>query len=207
MLPARSACWTGSAEKARLASFPLAKPPLKVGLRTFQLILPPLSGLVGGALEAALRALRPSWAKLGWMLLRRVPGEYGILEAHPHTTTYYYQFVGRLSGAFRRFETEYWLTCYKEAVTRLNSLRTDEDSALYVFREPYIAEAYAEPSLAVLQLDPENLRANPGDYLLLSSRTNEDRYFAEAPAVIVIGTGGATFCVVRKVGEADLSTQ
>lgn len=185
----------------------LAKPPMYDGIRHFLFILPPLFVFVGVALEAALTALRPSWARVGLMLLLLGPGVYGILETHPYEYAYYNQFVGRLSGAFRRFETDYWLTCYKDAVTRLNSLAARESPALYVFREPYIAESYAESSIQVLQLDPEHFTAGPGDFLLLSSRTNEDRYFAEAPAVIVIGKRGATFCVVRQVGKVDPSTQ
>lgn len=185
----------------------LAKPPMYDGIRHFLFILPPLFVFAGAALEAAFRALRPSWARVGLMLLLLLPGVYGILETHPYEYAYYNQFVGRLSGAFRRFETDYWLTCYKDAVTRLNSLYASESPALYVFREPYIAQSYADSSIQVRQLDPEDFTALPGDFLLLSSRTNEDRYFAEAPAVIVVGKGGATFCVVRQVGEADLSTE
>jgi hypothetical protein len=181
----------------------LVKPPMYDGIRHFLFILPPLFVFAGVALEGAFTALRPAWSRAALLALVLVPGLYGIVETHPYEYAYYNQVAGRVGGAFRRFETEYWLTCYKEAVARLNSLRTDEDSALYVFREPYIAEAYAEPSLAVFQLDPDKLKPNPGDYLLLSSRSNEDRYFAEAPAVIVIGKAGATFCVVRQVGAPD----
>ena len=30
-------------------------------------------------------------------------------------------FVGGTGGVFRHYETDYWLTCYKEAVERFNS--------------------------------------------------------------------------------------
>jgi hypothetical protein len=185
----------------------MAKPPMYDGIRHFLFILPPLFIFAGAAFEAAFSALRPSWARVGLMLLLLVPGVYGILETHPYEYAYYNQFVGRLSGAFRHFETDYWLTCYKEAVTRLNASHANGSPALYVFREPYIAQSYADSSIQVRQLDPEDFTAVPGDFLLLSSRTNEDRYFAEAPAVIVVGKGGATFCVVRQVGMVNPSTQ
>jgi len=39
-----------------------------------------------------------------------------------------------------------------------------------------------------------------GDYVLVNARTNEDRYtFKDAPIVIEIKRGNATFCIVRQI--------
>lgn len=184
----------------------LAKPPMYDGIRHFLFILPPLFVLAGFAFQAIFSSLRWEWARAALVLLLVLPGVYGIVETHPYEYAYYNQFVGRLSGAFRRFETDYWLTCYKDAMARFNAAYASQSPALYVFREPYIAGAYASSSVQVKQLEPDRLQARPGDFLLLSSRTNEDRYFAESPAVIVVGKGGATFCVIRQVPEPGLAS-
>jgi hypothetical protein len=118
---------------------------------------------------------------------------------HPYEYTYYNQLVGGTSGAFRDYETDYWLTCYKEAVENLN--RTVREPAdLYVHREAYIAAYYAEPNLAVHDLRDALNEVQPGDYVLVNTRTNEDRrVFRDAPPFLQIGRGDALFCIIRQI--------
>jgi hypothetical protein len=100
---------------------------------------------------------------------------------------------------FRRYETEYWLTCYKEAVEALNA-RLLEPGNLYVRREAYIAEYYADERLNVIGLRDNQEEVESGDYILVNTRTNEDRStFRDAPPVLEITRGDAVFCVVKKV--------
>jgi len=191
---------------AFLAYIVLVKPPMYDGIRHFLFILPPLFVFAGVAFEGAFAVIRSAWVRAIILSAVLLPGIYGILETHPYEYAYFNQFVGRLPGAFRQFETDYWLTCYKDAVGRLND-SVEGPATLYVFREPHIAEAYAAPRIRVRELDPEQFAPTAGDFLLLSSRTNEDRYFATQPAVIVVGKRGATFCVIRQVAETEPPTE
>jgi hypothetical protein len=122
-----------------------------------------------------------------------------MAQLHPYEYTYYNSLVGGTGGAFRTYETDYWLTCYKEAVEQLNSL-APRPANLFVHREATIAAGYAADGITVRD-ERGNLSAiQAGDYLLVNTRTNEDRKtFHDAPVVLEIGRGGATFCVVKQV--------
>ena len=118
---------------------------------------------------------------------------------HPYEYAYYNSFVGGTGGAFRVYETDYWLTCYKEAVEQLNGY-APRPANLYVHREAYIAANYAAEGIAVRETRGNLNAIVSGDYVLVNSRTNEDRKtFHDAPVVSEVGREGATFCVVRQV--------
>lgn len=178
----------------------LRRPPMYDGYRHFLFLLPPVFLLAGLGLEWLFRNLATTRGRqiaLGLLLL--LPGIANILALHPYEYTYYNSLVGGTSGAFRRFETDYWLTCYKESVEQLNR-RLNAPARLFVWREPYIAAAYAGPLLEIHDLRTEAESISAGDYLLLNTRAYEDLgFFPFAPEVLRISRLGATFCVVRRL--------
>lgn len=177
----------------------LARPHMYDGFRHFLFVLPPLFVLTGMSFELATSHVRGQLPRLALILALIIPGIYGIIETHPYQYAYYNQFVGRMDGAFRRFEVDYWLTCYKETMERFNEKYADLSPTLFVYREDYIAEAYAAPSIIVKDFRSEGHEKQPGDFVLLSSRANEDRYFAEAEPVLVVGKNTATLCVIKEL--------
>ncbi len=176
-----------------------ARPPMYDGFRHFLFLLPPLFVFVGVGVQAAFSRWSRTWVRAALVLALLIPSVYGILETHPYEYAYYNQFVGRMPGAFRRYELDYWLTCYKQTLERFNSQFAGQSPTLYVFREYYIADAYAAPSVQVLNLQAETASPQPGDYVLLSSRTNEDQYFPDAEPVLVVGKNTATLCLVKRL--------
>ena len=107
-------------------------------------------------------------------MLAIVPGLDAGLKLHPFQYTYYNSFVGGTGrGRIFRFETDYWLTCYKEALEQLASF-ADEPINLYVQREYYIAEYYATDQITVKDRQGKDKLIGPGDYILWSSRANPD---------------------------------
>jgi hypothetical protein len=88
----------------------LRRPPMYDGYRHFLFILPPVFVLTALALEALFQRLRRAW--LNGLLLAAVllPGVIPLIALQPYPYTYYNNLVGGLGGAFRRFETDYWLT-------------------------------------------------------------------------------------------------
>jgi len=50
---------------------------------------------------------------------------------------------------FRHYETDYWLTCYKQAVKEFNQLET-KPVTLVVHRVPRAAEPYAASNVTIL---------------------------------------------------------
>ena len=117
---------------------------------------------------------------------------------HPYEYAYYNSFVRGTDGAFRNYETDYWLTCYKEALEELNS--SPESVNLYVHREAYIADYYANSNIHAHELRGAANEVKSGDYVLVNTRTNEDRRILKAVSpTIQIGRGKAIFCVLKRV--------
>ena len=175
------------------------RPSMYDGLRHFLFILPPVFIFTGLACEFLLDHIAPSWLRAGLILVLIAPGFAGIIQLHPYEYTYYNSFVGGTSGVFRQYETDYWLTCYKEAVEKLDQTASNPAN-LYVHREAYIAAYYANKGISVDELRGALEEVKPGDYILVNTRTNEDRkVFKDAPIVMQIARGGAIFCTMRQM--------
>lgn len=177
----------------------LRKPAMYDGLRHFLFIVPPVFIFAGFAFEFIVSKSISIWLRAGIILALLLPGIAGLIRLHPYEYTYYNSFVGGTDRAFRQYETDYWLTCYKEAVEDLN--RTlDQPADLYVHREGYIAAYYAEDDLNVHELRGALNEVTAGDYVLVNTRTNEDRkVLRDAPPVLQAGRGNAIFCTIKQM--------
>jgi hypothetical protein len=177
----------------------LRRPPIYDGYRHFMFILPPLFVFAALALQALFERLRRPWASgllLAGILL---PGIIALVSLHPYQYTYYNSLVGGTGGAFRRYETDYWLTCYRELMAELNQ-SVPAGSTLFVHRQPSIAETYAAPGLSVLRYDPDDDQTFSGSLLLLTTRANVDLdNYPQAPELLAVGRDGAVFCLVREI--------
>ena len=177
----------------------LRRPAMYDGLRHFLFILPPIFIFAGFMLDLLIERGTPSWLCAGLVLALLAPGIVGIIQLHPYEYTYYNSWAGGTGGAFRQYETDYWLTCYKEAV---DALEQDIGAPvnLYVHREGYIADYYADESITVHELRGALNEVQPGDYVLVNTRTNEDRrVFRDAPSVLQVGRAGALFCEIKQI--------
>jgi hypothetical protein len=181
----------------------IRKPAMYDGIRHFLFIVPPIFIFSGFTFEFLFDLLSgkiaTSWLYAGVILLILLPGLIPILQLHPYEYTYYNSFVGGTANAFRKFETDYWLTCYKDAVDQLNAATT-EPLTLFVHREAYIAGYYAKKDITVRDMRGAADQVQSGDYILANSRTNEDRrIFKDIPPVIQIKRGNALFCTIGRV--------
>jgi hypothetical protein len=182
-----------------LAYVLVRRPAMYDGLRHFLFILPPIFIFAGFGFEFLRNHIAPSWLYAGIVLLLLLPGMFGIVQLHPYEYTYYNSFAGGTSGVFRQYETDYWLTCYKESVETLEQM-IDTPADLYVHREGYIAGAYAGEHLTVHELRGALDEVQSGDYVLVNTRTNEDRrIFKDAPSALQIGRGNAIFCEIKQI--------
>ncbi|MCI0609385.1 MAG: hypothetical protein L0Z71_10030, partial [Anaerolineae bacterium] len=120
----------------------IRRPSMYDGLRHFLFILPPIFIFIGFAFEFIFEFIAPVWLRAGLIFVLVLPGLIGIFKLHPYEYTYYNSFIGGTSNAFRNYETDYWLTCYKESVEQLEE-NLKEPFNLYVHREAYIAAYYA----------------------------------------------------------------
>lgn len=176
----------------------LYRPAMYDGVRHFLFILPPIFLFIGFAFEFLVDHL-PFWLYAALLLLGLVPGIFGIAKLHPYEYTYYNSYIGSTDGAFRQYETDYWLTCYKEAVESLERT-TDAPIDLYVHREAYIAEYYASEKVTVHDLRGALDDVQSGDYILVNTRTNEDRrIFKDVLPIIEVRRGEAVFCQIKQI--------
>ncbi|MFN2121074.1 MAG: ArnT family glycosyltransferase, partial [Anaerolineales bacterium] len=203
-------CWSRARESAAvviiLAWFAIpvtyvliARPPLYDGMRHFLFILPPVFIFAAIALELVFDRIRslPANAILAILLLG--PGVAGILVMHPYEYAYFNSYVGGTGSVFRHFETDYWLTCYKEAVQDFDA-RVTGPVRLFVHREPDVAQPYAASNVAVLAERGALQEIKSGDFVLVNTRTNEDRQtFHDAPWLLSVGRAGATFCIIKGI--------
>jgi hypothetical protein len=177
----------------------LRTPPMYDGYRHFLFILPPVFVIAGLALDKLYGLIKTSWITVFITSLLLAPGIIGIIQLHPYEYAYYNSFTGGTTGAFRTYETDYWLTCYKEAIEDFQTQITDP-ATIYVHREAYIAAAYAKSSVTVLEERGALDQIKSGDYILVNSRANEDvKTFKGAPIVLETGRGDAVFCVIKRI--------
>ncbi len=177
----------------------LRRPPIYDGMRHFLFILPPVFVLAGLAFDFIFRKLSRPVVNAGIAAALILPGVVGIVRLHPYEYAYYNSFIGGTGGAFRHYETDYWLTCYKEAVQSFNRLEA-APVKLYVHREAEVAQPYAAANVTVLDERGAKTQIGSGDFVLVNTRTNEDRQtFHDAPVLLSVGRAGATFCVIKSI--------
>jgi hypothetical protein len=177
----------------------LKKPPMYDGFRHFLFMLPPIFIITGFAFEKLFEAFQNRWIPAALIVLLLAPGIYGFSQLHPYEYAYYNSFAGGTSGAFRTYETEYWLTCYREAVLEFNNT-APEGAQLFVKREPYIAAYYASSNITIRDYRTELKDIHSGDFILVNTRSNEDRSgFKDAPVYSQVERDGAVFCLIKQV--------
>ena len=177
----------------------LTTPPQYDGFRHFTFLLPPVFITTGFAFSKLFEINKLKWLNPILVLVIVLPGIMGIIQLHPYQYTYYNSFVGGTNGAFRRFETDYWLTCYKEVFEQLDEFENGQQ-ILYVHRNKYLASQYEHGQIQIEQFEPDLDATKKGDLILFSTRSNYDQKFhVSDPEVITIIKNGAVFCSVRRI--------
>lgn len=99
--------------------------------RHFLFMGPPLSCLAGITLAQILAGRRRKLILIG-VGIYLFFHTYTMLRLHPYEYSYYNQFIGGIRGAYSRgFETDYWVTSYKEGVKELESFLRGRDGARF----------------------------------------------------------------------------
>ena len=187
-----------------LAYVLFSHPPLYDGFRHFLFILPPVFVAVGFAFQflyeqlaaRAAKAARLLWPGVVGLLL--LPGLLGMFQLHPYEYAYYNSFVGGTGGAYRVYETDYWLTCYKESLAWIHTHQPDK--TVYIQREFGLASYYADGMNLKDLGAAQETDIQPGDLLLFSTRGNLDirSIYYKIPTLQVIGREGAHFCLIKE---------
>jgi hypothetical protein len=127
-----------------------------------------------------------------------------IARLHPYETTYFNALVGGVGGAYRRYETDYFLLAYREAAEWIDAQPRPRQRAprvLVAADDHGFASArhFLDPSIEARTL----FRPVPGslperyDYYLGTSRYGLHDSYPDSPIVHSVGRDGAVFAVVR----------
>ncbi len=181
-----------------LAYVLVEKPPMYDGFRHFLFSVPPVFAIGGFVLQFLYEKLKPRLLWVAAVAALLLPGLLGMLQLHPYEYAYYNTFVMGTGGAYRVYETDYWLTCYKESLewVRANA----PDKTIHIQREFPLA-AYYGAGLALKDLGPETESdLLPGDLLLFSTRADLDvrSIYRKLPVIQSIGRRGADFCLIKR---------
>ncbi len=175
----------------------ILRPATYDNYRHFLFILPPIFILGGFVFDKIYQRVSAKWVYALLVMIVLLPGIVADIRLHPYQYTYYNSIVGGTGGAAGQYETDYWLTCYKEALEQLAAI-TDEPVDLYVRREFYIAQYYAPDNVNVY--DFARKAVQPGDYVLWSARAepgvqvlNDENFYA-----LTVEREGAVFCALQR---------
>lgn len=174
-----------------LAGFIVMNITLYDNFRQVLFILPPVFMLAGAAFE---RIENKKWRALA-IALCVLPGLIGMFRLHPYEYAYYNVFAG---DVFRRYETDYWGTSYREAALYVNDVAPD-GAVVWVEGPSHLFEMYARDDIKVYS-DHEADRADHYDYVVSLTRYNLDlESYADARVIHEIKRGGMIFAVIKQL--------
>lgn len=161
--------------------------------RQILFILPPIFFMAGVAFEAVKNV---KW-QAALIALSLLPGLIGIISLHPYEYIYYNQFVGGVSGAAGRFETDYWVISYREAAEYLSGVASP-NANIWVEGPAHLFTPFARADLKVFS--PNEIdRASSYEYVVATTRYDFDKTsYPDVEIVYLISRGDAVLAVIKK---------
>jgi hypothetical protein len=155
--------------------------------------LPPVFLLSGIAFE---KVKNIKWQAV-WIGLNLIPGFIGIISLHPYEYMYYNSLVGGVGNVQGRFETDYWLTSYREAAEYVNVIASP-DSLIWVEGPGHLYSIFAKNEENVYSWSNDQA-PGPYDYMVVTTRYDFDKtVYPDAQIIHKIERGGAVLAVIKK---------
>ncbi len=166
--------------------------------RQFIFILPPIFVLGGMGWEMLQQKLGRTPMKVAVFMLLLAPGMAGIVSLHPYQYIYYNSFVGGISGAEGDFETDYWLTSYRETVGYLNQ-NASENAWILAWGAGYNVRGNVRPDLTVFDFDTDDVE-DLYEYAVITTRfDNHIHLFPESETVFEVRKSGVLLAVIKEL--------
>lgn len=161
--------------------------------RQILFVLPPIFLLAGLSFER-IKGIQWQIVTIGLTL---IPGLTALINLHPYQYIYYNSFVGGVGNVQGRFETDYWLTSYREAAEYLNE-NAPPDSIIWVEGPGHLYSIFAKEEENVYswsRLEPPE----PIDYIVVTTRYDFDKtVYPQAETIHTISRGNADLAVIKK---------
>lgn len=191
-----------------LAYFLAVRPNIYDGMRHFLFVLPALAVWAGAGAMTLVRCVPGPRARIGVAMLATAAALAALPAAwrlHPYEQVYYNELAGDRATLHERFETDYWVTSYREAaawigaeqrrrgrpVNVLLAARGFAKSAFTRFcnRDVRVQTGYGDVPNEPL---PENV-----DFYVATVRHAQWKNFSSAPIVHRVERDGVLLCVIR----------
>lgn len=178
-----------------------ARPPQYDEIRHSLFILPAVCAAAAGGYAGLARLVRARAGRVGGVMLHGAlalsfaPTVAAMVALHPYAYIYYNAIVGGPRGARDRYETDYWLTAYREAALNLRN-HADPDAPLNIF-------AYGQPPCATYYFPPSwQAVDNPADadFAILTTRHHIHASFPGRP-VLTVERMGIPLATVNNLRE------
>ncbi|MBI3784842.1 MAG: hypothetical protein HY270_15720 [Deltaproteobacteria bacterium] len=128
-----------------------------------------------------------------------------MIRLHPYEMTFFNSIAGGMSRAAERYDTDYWLTSYREAMEWIDAQAEKDGRSVKVL---VAANALALPCASFFKSDRVELEAlferrdeaalpPQFDYYLATTRYGLDRNFPETPVLHVVERVGARFTIIK----------
>ncbi|MEO5329857.1 MAG: glycosyltransferase family 39 protein [Magnetococcus sp. THC-1_WYH] len=179
------------------------------GMRHMLFIVPPFAVLTGIALASWGEILARSRRGLRIVLVGSLSvyflhHVFIMIQLHPYEYTFYNHFAGGMPRAATQFETDYWITSYREAALKII------DHAREIAEKEKVAFEKRPFTVGVIYV-PENLKPFlPGnfsvveisknkevDFLVATTRWQGDKMFPQWPIMDRVARLGMTFAVIQ----------
>jgi hypothetical protein len=193
---------------APLAAWTLTTPNIYDGIRHFIFVLPALALCAALGVLTLLDAIRPPpmrWVTGVILVLLLAAPVADIVRLHPYEMTYYNRWAGGVGGAAERYETEYWVTSYREAAEWISEQGRSRGGPVRVLvaanelSEEAARHFLPADAMVDLTFDSRQQGELPPhyDYYMATTRYRLSDNFPGTPVVFSVGREGATFAVVR----------
>ncbi len=182
-----------------LAYVLIRRPAMYDGFRHFLFILPPLFILIGIGVDFLFTRAKHNWIKIliaGFLI---APGLLSIVKLFPYEYAYYNQFVGGTGQASFNFETDYWSTCYKEALEIASQPQKNVKRIIVSPKGIPIMQYFLHEKESDIKVYASGVQVLWGDALIFSARANKviQMYRTVDDDAIWITRDGAIFCRIR----------
>jgi len=188
----------------------VTRPNVYDGIRHFLFILPAIALLAGYGAARIAATLPRRFGRLrgGVVSLVLLVPLLDSVRLHPYAYTYFNEFVGGVAGASGRYETDYFVTAYREAMGAVAAKANADPSRRFVVMvggaESMLdgVKAFAPANLEVRLARPDRnwparLPADVDLYVGACRFRLATEPFAEEPIVFRVEREGAVFAVIR----------
>lgn len=173
--------------------------PFYDNFRHILFLLPPLFLIAGFGVDFIMSRINWTWCKVALVIILAIPGILSGAYLHPYEYIYYNRFIGYTEGAFRRFETDYWMISFREVAEYLND-EAEPNAKIMAWNGAHLLTPYTRPDLLV-EREGENTYDLTGgyDYAVLSSRHEYDALYPDGISVFSVKRGDVLLVVVKRL--------